>query len=156
MKTVVQRVLKAKVKRKEDNKVVGEINRGLFTGNTSQALLILLGIKRGDGQRQVDELVEKISKLRIMADENNKMNLSVMDTKSEILFVSQFTLYANTKDGNRPSFIEAEDPKKAEDLYEYFIKKLKEKGIKVETGSFGDYMEIEAILDGPVTIVLEN
>jgi D-tyrosyl-tRNA(Tyr) deacylase len=147
MKIVIQRVNKASVAVKEANEIVGKIGKGLF---------ILLGIKRGDSQKQVDELVEKISKLRIMADENNKMNLSVLDTKSEILFVSQFTLYANTKDGNRPSFIEAEEPKKAKELYEYFVKKLKEKGIKVETGSFGDYMEIEAILDGPVTIVLES
>jgi len=147
MKIVIQRVNKASVAVKEANEIVGKIGKGLF---------ILLGIKRGDSQKQVDELVEKISKLRIMADENNKMNLSVLDTKSEILFVSQFTLYANTKDGNRPSFIEAEEPKKAKELYEYFVKKLKEKGIKVETGSFGDYMEIDCILDGPVTINLEN
>ena len=147
MKIVIQRVNEASVAVKETNKIVGKIGKGLF---------ILLGIKRGDSQNQVDELVEKISKLRIMADENNKMNLSVMDTKSEILFVSQFTLYTNTKDGNRPSFIEAEEPKKAKELHEYFVKRLREKGIKVETGSFGDYMEIECTLDGPVTIDLEN
>ena len=151
MKVTLQRVSKATVTVKETNKIVGKIDKGLF---------ILLGIKRGDGQKQVDELVEKISKLRIMADEKEKMNLSIMDTKiadeTEILHVSQFTLYANTKDGNRPSFIEAEEPKKAKELYEYFVKRLREKGIKVETGSFGDYMEISCILDGPVTIDLEN
>jgi len=151
MKVTLQRVSKATVTVKETNKIVGKIDKGLF---------ILLGIKRGDGQKQVDELVEKISKLRIMADEKEKMNLSIMDTKiadeTEILLVSQFTLYANTKDGNRPSFIEAEEPKKAKELYEYFVKRLREKGIKVETGSFGDYMEISCILDGPVTIDLEN
>ena len=107
MKLVIQRVLKAKVTKKENNNVVGEINKGLFTGNTGQALLILLGIKKGDTKKQVDELVSKLIKLRIMSDQNSKMNLSVIDTKSEVLVVSQFTLYANTKDGNRPSFIEA-------------------------------------------------
>ena len=91
-----------------------------------------------------------------MSDDNDKMNLSIVDTKSEVLVVSQFTLYANTKDGNRPSFIDAEEPEKAEDLYEFFLQKLQEKNIKVEKGSFGDYMEISIVLDGPVTIVLEN
>ena len=147
MKLVIQRVSRASVTVKETNEIVGKINKGLF---------ILLGIKKGDTKEKISELIEKISKLRIMADENNKMNLSVLDTKSEILLVSQFTLYANTKDGNRPSFIEAEEPKKAKELYEYFVKRLREKGIKVETGSFGDYMEISCILDGPVTINLEN
>jgi len=151
MKLVIQRVNKASVIVKETNKVVGKIEKGLF---------ILLGIKKGDTKEKIDELTEKISKLRIMSDNNDKMNLSIMDTRianeTKILLVSQFTLYANTKDGNRPSFIEAEEPEKARKLYEYFIKKLREKEIKVETGSFGDYMEIECTLDGPVTINLEN
>ena len=147
MKVIVQRVKSAKVTRQEDNKVVGEIKSGLF---------LLLGIKKGDTEKQVDELVNKILKLRVMSDENDKMNLSVQDTKSEILLVSQFTLYANTKDGNRPSFIDAEEPTKAKVLYEYMIDKFKESGLNIQTGSFGDYMKIEAELDGPVTIVLEN
>lgn len=147
MKVVVQRVKSAKVTRKEDNKVVGEIKSGLF---------LLLGIKKGDTEKQVDELVNKVLKLRVMSDENDKMNLSVQDTKSEILLVSQFTLYANTKDGNRPSFIEADEPTKAKVLYEYMITKLKESNLNIQTGSFGDYMKIEAELDGPVTIVIEN
>ena len=147
MKLVIQRVSRASVAIKDTNKIVGKIGKGLF---------ILIGIKKGDTKEKIDELIEKISKLRIMADENNKMNLSVLDTNSSILFVSQFTLNANTKDGNRPSFIDAEEPEKARNLYEYFVKKLKEKGIKVETGSFGDYMEINCTLDGPVTIVLED
>lgn len=147
MKILVQRVKSAKVTREEDKKIIGEIKSGLF---------ILSGIKKGDTEKQVDELVNKIIKLRIMSDKNDKMNLSVIDTKSEILLVSQFTLYANTKDGNRPSFIDAEEPQKAKVLYEYFAKSLKEKDIKVETGSFGDYMIIDCVLDGPVTIVLEN
>ena len=147
MKLVIQRVSRASVAIKDTNKIVGKIGKGLF---------ILIGIKKGDTKEKIDELIEKISKLRIMADENNKMNLSVLDTNSSILFVSQFTLNANTKDGNRPSFIDAEEPEKARNLYEYFVKKLKEKGIKVETGSFGDYMEINCTIDGPVTIVLED
>lgn len=156
MKVVVQRVKSARVikrslasgaGRKEDNKVVGEIKSGLF---------LLLGIKKGDTEKQVDEIVNKILKLRVMADEKDKMNLSVQDTKSEILLVSQFTLLANTKDGNRPSFVDAEEPTKAKILYEYMIDKLKESNLNIQTGSFGDYMKIETELDGPVTIVLEN
>ncbi len=150
MKVVVQRVKSAKVTRQEDNKIVGEIKSGLF---------LLLGIKKGDTEKQVDELVNKILKLRVMPDENGKMNLSVKDTKFEILIVSQFTLYANTKDGNRPSFIEAEEPTKAKILYEHFIEKinyLRPSGPMAQRGSFGDYMKIEAELDGPVTIILEN
>ena len=147
MKLVIQRVKSAKVTKTETDEVVGEIKLGLF---------ILLGIKKGDQEKQVDELVNKIIKLRVISDKSDKMNLSVVDTKSDILLVSQFTLYANTKDGNRPSFIDAEDPNKAKVLYEYFVDSLKEKKIKVQTGSFGDYMKIDCILDGPVTIVLEN
>ena len=147
MKLVIQRVKKASVKVTLTNKIVGEIENGLF---------VLLGIKRGDTFEKVNELYSKLVKLRIMSDENNKMNLSIRDTKSSILIVSQFTLYANTNGGNRPSFLEAEDPKEAKQLYEYFIEKLKENKINVETGSFGEYMEIETVLDGPVTITLEN
>lgn len=147
MKVVVQRVKSAKVTKVETDTVVGEIKQGLF---------ILLGIKKGDTEKEVLDLVNKILKLRIIQDDSGKMNLSVMDTKSEILLVSQFTLYANTKDGNRPSFIEAEEPAKAKILYEYMVNKLKESGLNIETGSFGDYMKIDCTLDGPVTIVLEN
>lgn len=147
MKLVIQRVNMAKVTRVESGKIVGEIGKGLF---------ILLGIKKGDTAKEVNELVNKVTKLRVISDENDKMNLSVMDTKSEVLLVSQFTLYANTKDGNRPSFIEAEEPDRAKELYEQFVKGLRGGGITVATGSFGDYMKIETVLDGPVTIVLEN
>lgn len=146
MKVIVQRVKSAKVTRQEDNKIVGEIKSGLF---------LLLGIKKGDTEKQVDELVNKILKLRVMSDENDKMNLSVQDTKCEILLVSQFTLYANTKDGNRPSFVTAEEPTKAKILYQYMFDKLKESNLNIQTGSFGDYMRIETELDGPVTIVIE-
>lgn len=147
MKVVVQRVKSVKVTRATDNKIVGEIKRGLF---------LLLGIKKGDTEKQADELINKILKLRIMADEAGKMNLSIQDVKQDILLVSQFTLYANTKDGNRPSFVDAEEPIKAKLLYDYMVEKLKESGLNIQTGSFGDYMKIEAELDGPVTIVLDN
>ena len=147
MKLVIQRVKKASVTRVADGQIVGQIKKGLF---------VLVGVKKGDSTTEVDILVKKLSKLRIMSDEKDKMNLSVMDTKSEILVVSQFTLYANTKDGNRPSFIDAEEPQKAQKIYEYFISSLKSLGLIVETGSFGDYMLIETQLDGPVTIILDS
>ncbi|MEK7472669.1 MAG: D-aminoacyl-tRNA deacylase [Patescibacteria group bacterium] len=147
MKVVVQRVKRCKIVRKKDNQVIGRVGCGL---------LLLLGIKKGDTKKQADSLLDKIIKLRIMADNDGKMNLSIQDTNLEILVVSQFTLLANTKDGNRPSFIDAEEPIKAKELYEYFVTKLKEKNVKVETGSFGDYMKIEAELDGPVTIIYET
>lgn len=147
MKLVIQRVEKASVVINDTNKLVGKINNGLF---------ILLGFKKGDTKEKVDILVNKLSKLRIMSDKNNKMNLSILDLKSKVLVVSQFTLYANTNDGNRPSFIEVEESKKAKKMYEYFITKLRSKNIHTETGEFGKYMKINCILDGPVTIILES
>ena len=145
MKLIIQRVKKASVTRVVDGQIVGQVKKGLF---------VLVGIKKGDSTTEADNLVKKLSKLRIMSDEKDKMNLSVVDTKSEVLVVSQFTLYANTKDGNRPSFIDAEEPQKAQKIYEYFVSSLKSLGLIVETGSFGDYMLIETLLDGPVTIAL--
>lgn len=144
MRLVVQRVEKAQVTRVSDKKVVGEIGLGLF---------ILVGFKKGDTEEMVRTLADKLSKLRVMSDDKDKMNLSVKDVEGKMLIVSQFTLYADTSGGNRPSFIEAEDPILAKKLYELFIKLVREKGIEVETGSFGDYMKIDAILDGPVTIL---
>lgn len=144
MRLVVQRVEKAKVTRLSDGQIAGEINKGLF---------ILIGIKKGDTEQSVEVLAEKISKLRVMSDSDDKMNLSVKDANGDILVVSQFTLHANLTGGNRPSFVDSEEPEKARVLYELFVSKLKEKGIKVETGSFGDYMKIETVLDGPVTIL---
>jgi D-tyrosyl-tRNA(Tyr) deacylase len=144
MKLVVQRVKRAKVVRVADKKVVGEISLGLF---------VLVGFKKGDSEKEVEILADKLSKLRVMSDKNDKMNLSTQDAGGSILVVSQFTLYADTAGGNRPSFINAEEPEKARKLYELFIASLRAKNLKVETGSFGDYMEIEATLDGPVTIL---
>lgn len=145
MRLVIQRVKRAKVFIKEKNKVVGKINKGLF---------ILIGVKEGDFKEDAEKLAEKVSKLRIMADKEGKMNLSIKDVGGEILVVSQFTLYADTGKGNRPSFIKAGVPGLAKDIYEHFVTQLKEKGIKVETGEFGAYMEIDTELDGPVTIIL--
>ena len=147
MRLVVQRVEKAKVIKVEDDSIAGEIGKGL---------LVLVGFKKGDREKEVEVLAAKLSKLRVMSDAQEKMNLSVNKVDGKMLIVSQFTLHADTKDGNRPSFINAEDPQKAEKLYKFFVAKLKELGVEIETGSFGDYMRIEAILDGPVTILYSD
>ncbi len=147
MKLIIQRVNRASVKVVSTGKISGEIEKGLF---------ILVGIKKGDTIKQAHELANKVVKLRVMADPNDKMNLSVMDAKGKILAVSQFTLYANTKDGNRPSFIDAELPEKAKEIYDAFVEKIRELGVETEIGSFGEYMKINTELDGPVTIILEN
>ena len=147
MKLVIQRVNRASVKVVENGKISGEIGKGLF---------VLVGVKKGDTTKQAEVLAQKLVKLRIMSDDQEKMNLSVLDSKAKILAVSQFTLYANTKEGSRPSFIDAEEPNKAREIYEFFVKKLRELGVETEIGSFGNYMNIEAELDGPVTIVLES
>ena len=147
MRLLIQRVKSAEVKVSKTGKTVGKIGKGLF---------ILVGVKQGDAEKDAEFLAEKLAKLRVMADEKDKMNLSVKDVGGEILVVSQFTLYADTSAGNRPSFLKAAEPKQAEALYELFVSRLKEKGIKVKTGSFGEYMEIDAQLDGPVTIIMES
>lgn len=144
MKLVIQRVKEARVR--VNGNVVGEIGRGLF---------VLLGVGQEDKAEHTDLLAERLAKLRIMADKKGKMNLSVKDMGGEILVVSQFTLYADTSAGNRPSFIKAAQPDLARELYERFVQKIEEQGVKVATGSFGEYMGIETVCDGPVTIVLE-
>lgn len=145
MKLVIQRVKEARVK--VNGNVVGEISKGLF---------VLLGVGQDDKPEYADLLAEKLVKMRIIQDQQGKMNLSVKDIDGEILVVSQFTLYADTSDGNRPSFIKAAEPELARQVYERFVEQLKAKDIKVATGSFGEYMEIETICDGPVTIILEH
>lgn len=145
MKLVVQRVSKVKVT--VGNKTVGKIGKGL---------LVLVGVSQNDTEKDAEVLAEKLSKLRVMADESNKINLSVKDVGASVLAVSQFTLYGDTSKGNRPSFVKAAEPKKAEKLYDYFIDRLKELDVKVETGKFGAYMKIDAELDGPVTLLLES
>ncbi len=146
MKALIQRVTKAKVTINE--KVVGQIGKGY---------VILFGVKEGDSSKEADILVEKIINLRVMSDKNDKMNLSVKDIDGEILVVSQFTLYADTTSGRRPSFINAAKPDIAKHLYQYFVDKLESSGIKnVQTGEFGGYMTVEIINDGPVTIMMDT
>ena len=143
MKIVLQRVLSASVS--VDNEVIGKINQGY---------LIFLGIGQDDTEADFDRLAEKIVKLRIFSDENDKTNLSINDVNGEILVISQFTLYADCKK-NRPSFSHAGKPDVAEKLYNYFVDKLREKGQHVETGSFGASMKVELTNNGPFTIILE-
>ncbi len=145
MRLVIQRVRSASVTSKE--KIVGNIQNGL---------LVLVGFKKGDTKAEVEFLSEKLLKLRVMADGQDKMNLSVKDASAQLLVVSQFTLHANTAGGNRPSFVEAEDPDRARALYEYFVELLKKSSLAVATGSFGNYMTISTTLDGPVTITLDS
>ena len=146
MRIVIQRVKRASVL--VENEITGKIKHGL---------LLLVGIHDSDTKDQIDWCCEKISKLRIFEDEDEKMNLSVREVKGEILVVSQFTLYGNSRKGTRPSFIEAARPEKAEPLYEYMIDKFKEiYPFSVQSGKFGAMMEVELINDGPVTLILEK
>lgn len=145
MKAVLQRVIKASVSVNE--KIVGEIDKGL---------LIFLGVGQNDNEDDVERLINKIVKLRIFADENDKINLSLSDVNGELLVVSQFTLYADCRKGNRPNFMNAGKPDTAERLYELFIEKLKEIVPKVEKGIFGADMKVELINDGPFTICLDD
>lgn len=144
MKIVIQRVANAIVKIEE--KTVGEIQKGF---------LVLLGIKQGDTTELADILVKKLCNLRVFEDENNKMNLSIKDINGKLLIVSQFTLYADCKKGNRPSFIEAARPEEAEPLYEYFKQGCRKEGIEVQSGKFGADMKVSLLNDGPVTIIIE-
>ncbi len=146
MKVVLQRVKKASVE--IDKKTIASINKGL---------LILLGIESEDNQEDISWLVSKIVKLRIFNDDKGVMNLSVKDIKGQLLVVSQFTLHASTKKGNRPSYIKAARPETAVPLYTKFITKLKEEtGTAIQTGKFGAMMDIHLVNDGPVTIIIDS
>lgn len=144
MKVVLQRCKNAKV-------TVDEV----ITGQIDHGYMLLVGITTTDTEKEVDYLVEKIVGLRLFEDENGKMNRSIKETNGSILSVSQFTLYADTKRGRRPSFIEAARPEQAKPLWELFNNKLMAKGIQVETGIFGAMMDVTFTNDGPVTIMLE-
>jgi D-tyrosyl-tRNA(Tyr) deacylase len=146
MKVVIQRVSSASVT--IDSKIVADIQKGL---------LVLVGMEDADAQEDINWLCQKITNLRIFGDENDVMNLSVKDIDGEIIVVSQFTLHALTKKGNRPSYIKASKPEIAIPLYENFVKKIeKELGKKVQTGIFGADMKVSLLNDGPVTIQMDS
>ncbi|MFQ6944329.1 MAG: D-aminoacyl-tRNA deacylase [Clostridia bacterium] len=145
MRVVVQRVKHASV----------TIN-GTVNGKINNGFLVLLGIQSTDSEQDVDYLVKKVTNLRIFSDENDKMNLSLKDVNGELLIVSQFTLYANCREGNRPSFVEAAKPDIAIPLYEYFVSECKKIIPVVETGIFGSDMKVDLLNDGPVTIIMDS
>lgn len=144
MKFVIQRVTEASVT--VENKVVGKIDKGY---------MVLIGVGKDDTTAEADKLVKKMIGLRIFADENGKTNLSLKDVNGQLLLVSQFTLYADCRKGNRPSFTESGDPQKAEELYEYIISECRKQVSVVEKGVFGGDMKVSLCNDGPFTILLE-
>ena len=125
-------------------------------GRIGPGLCVFLGIGKTDGQANVDQLADKIKNLRIFEDENGKMNLSVEEVREEVLVVSQFTLYGDCRKGNRPSFSNAAPPDQAEQLYEYFVRRLRGAGLTVATGQFKARMDVTLINDGPVTLIVES
>lgn len=145
MRALIQRVSEASVK--IDGEIHGSIDRGL---------LLLIGIEHDDNQEDASWLIQKISKLRIFNDDEGKMNLSSEDVNGEFLVISQFTLHASTKKGNRPSYIKAARPETAIPLYEYFVEELKKTNRKVATGIFGADMKVNLTNDGPVTIWIDS
>ena len=145
MKAVIQRVLDANLK--VDGKTISDIGQGY---------VIFLGVKKGDDIQNADYFIKKIPSLRICEDENGKINKSIVDVGGEILLVSQFTLYANTSHGNRPDFLEAETPDRANELYMYVAEGLKKQGLNVKLGVFGADMKINQTNDGPFTVILEK
>lgn len=145
MRFVIQRVTEASVS--VDGGIIGRIGKGF---------LVLIGVSEDDSEKDADRLVKKMTGLRIFEDENGKTNLSLADVEGSLLLVSQFTLYADCKKGNRPGFARAGSPEKAEALYEYIIAKCRESVPVVETGSFGAEMKVSLINDGPFTILLDS
>ena len=145
MRAVIQRVSKARVS--VDGRSVGKIGKGL---------LVLLAAAHEDGPEQVRWMSEKISGLRIFADENDKMNLSLLQIGGEMLIVSQFTLYGDCRKGKRPSFTGSARPDEAEKLYEAFIEAIRSQGIPTQQGVFGAMMDVELVNDGPVTLILDS
>lgn len=145
MRLVIQRVSEASVE------IEGRIN-----GKIDEGFMVLVGITNDDNKEVVEKMADKLIHLRIFEDENEKLNLSLMDVKGEILSISQFTLYANCKKGRRPSFLDAAKPDLSKPLYEYFNEYLTKKGVHVETGIFGAMMNVSLINDGPTTIILDS
>lgn len=145
MRALVQRVSEASVE--VDGDVAGRIGAGL---------LVLLGVSSDDAEADVEYLVPKIANLRIFADDSNRFNLSALDTGAEVLVVSQFTLYADTRRGRRPDFTRAAPPEQAERLYEHAVSLLRATGLAVATGRFQAYMQVRSQNDGPVTIMLDS
>ena len=145
MKLVIQKVSHASVE--TEGASIAEIQKGF---------LVLVGIGKNDTKETIDQYVKKMVNLRIFTDENGKTNLSLKDVNGEILLVSQFTLYANCKKGNRPSFFDAGEPEKAQQLYEYMVEKVKEYVPVVQTGKFGALMKVSLINEGPFTILLDE
>lgn len=144
MRAVVQRVLRARV-----------VVRGETVGASGPGLCVLLGVAAGDEASDAARLAEKVARLRIFENDAGKFDLSLLDVGGEALVVSQFTLIADTSRGNRPSFSDAAPPERAEQLYDAFCRALSELGLRVETGIFGERMQLELVNDGPVTIVLD-
>jgi len=145
MRAVIQRVTSSSVT--VDNKQISKIGPGL---------MVLLGVTHSDEPADAEYLADKVANLRIFEDTDGKMNLSVIDTGTEILVVSQFTLYGDCKKGRRPSFIKAAKPDKAEKLYDYFTEQIKTKGIPAQSGRFRAMMEVSLVNDGPVTLIVES
>ena len=145
MRFVIQRVTESSVK--VDGKVIGQIGKGF---------MVLIGVADSDTKEIADKMVKKMTGLRIFEDEEGKTNLSLDAVGGELLLISQFTLYANCKKGNRPSFTEAGEPHRAEELYEYMVAKAREQVPVVETGVFGAEMEVSLVNDGPFTVILED
>ncbi len=145
MKIIIQRVSEAHVK--VNHEIVGQISKGL---------MLLVGVHEEDTEEDADWLMQKILNLRIFSDENDKMNLSVLDISGEILCISQFTLLADYKKGNRPSFIKAAKPELAVPLFYYFKNEISKSGLKTESGIFGADMKVSLLNDGPVTIVMDS
>ncbi|WP_404443993.1 D-tyrosyl-tRNA(Tyr) deacylase [Sutcliffiella horikoshii] len=145
MKVVLQRAKRAEVR--VDGEVVGKIDRGL---------MLLVGVTHEDTPQDAVYIAEKVANLRIFEDEQDKMNLSLLDVKGQILSVSQFTLYGDCRKGRRPNFMDAAKPDHAETIYEAFNEELRGKGVTVETGRFGAMMDVDFVNDGPVTLILES